>query len=78
MNKADQQAGTQAIDSLINYETVKVPGKTYSSFSPFSNELDTKQRSYCLKSVLILKFCIIILLHVAKKVKLTLFHVDFY
>ena len=24
MNKADNQAGSQAIDSLINYETVKV------------------------------------------------------
>ena len=26
MNKADNEAGSKAIDSLINYETVKVSG----------------------------------------------------
>ena len=29
MNKADNEAGSQAIDSLINYETVKVPAQSY-------------------------------------------------
>ena len=28
MNKADQEAGNRAIDSLINYETVKVRVQT--------------------------------------------------
>lgn len=28
MNKADNEAGSQAIDSLINYETVKVLSHT--------------------------------------------------
>lgn len=29
MNKADNEAGSQAIDSLINYETVKVLAHPY-------------------------------------------------
>lgn len=28
MNKADNEAGSRSIDSLINYETVKVSGRT--------------------------------------------------
>ena len=28
MNKADQEAGNKAVDSLINYETVKVSRNT--------------------------------------------------
>lgn len=34
MNKADNEAGSKAIDSLINYETVKVQRRTRTLFTP--------------------------------------------
>lgn len=41
MNKADNAAGSKAIDSLINYETVKVE-KLHTNLSKFSNKCDYK------------------------------------